>query len=217
MGHFEKLIVSPRIHLVLMAGESESVKITYHGIEESKINVMVKGNTLHLYLDHARLKEKQVRVWENEEWHKRDTYRDASVTAYVTYRSLRKLVVRGEQDVDVDAIQARTFKLTAYGDCRLTLAGLHARKFKACLYGQHTLMVRAGAVDIQKFKLFGENTIDVAGIAGEEIASATYGESKLKLNTSGNLRLVTFGESDVRVTGGADVDRFTFGSLAVRN
>jgi hypothetical protein len=92
---------------------------------------------------------------------------------------------------------------------------LQTGKFKASMYGQHTLRIKSGEVDTQKYKLFGENKIDAQGIQSEEIASATYGESKLKFNANESLRLVTFGESDVRVKGAADVNKITFGQVSV--
>src|SRR5258708_4049546 len=217
VSHFKKVIASPRINLVMVAGENESVKISYANVDASKINIVVKNNALHIYLDGSKYTEKRERIKKDGWVDKESIYRNASITAYVTYRKLDKLVVRGEQEVDVQsAIENKKFKLSAYGECDITLASLRTGKFKACMYGQHTLKVKAGEVESQKYKLFGENKIDTQAIQSEEIASATYGESKLKLNANENLRLVTFGESDVKIKGGADVNKFTFGQVSVR-
>ncbi len=214
--HFNKIVVSPRINLVLVQGETESVKISYTKVDVSKINVKVKHNTLRIYLDGSRFMEKRKRVKKNDWVEKESVYTDASLTAYVTYRDLDKLVVRGEQEVDVEgAIKNRKFKLSAYGECSLALASLQTLKFKACLFGQHTLKIKSGIVDTQKYRLFGENTIDTQGIQSEEITSATYGESKLKFNARENLRVVTFGESDVLIKGGAHVHNVSFGHSSV--
>ena len=216
VGHFRKVIVSPKINLVMVAGENESVKINYANVDASKINIVVKNNALHIYLDGSKYTEKRERV-KKDGWVDRESvYRNASITAYVTYHKLGKLVVRGEQEVDVQsAIDNKKFKLSAYGECNITFASLQTGKFKASMYGQHTLKINAGEVDTQKYKLFGENKIDTQAIQSEEIASTTYGESKLKLNANESLRLVTFGESDVKVRGGAEVNKFTFGEVAV--
>ncbi len=212
VGHFKKVIASPKINLVMVAGQTESVKINYENIDASKINVIVKNKTLHIYLDGSRFTERRKRVKKDGWVEKESVYRNASITAYVTYQQLEKLVVRGEQGVDVEGvIENKKFKLSAYGECDITLASLQTGKFKAALYGQHTLKIKSGTVDTQKYKLFGENKIDAQAIQGEEIASTTYGESKLKFNAKDNLRLVTFGESDVRLNGGAEVNRITFG------
>jgi len=216
VGHFKKVVVSPKINLVMVAGDDESVKINYANVDASKINIVVRNHALHIYLDGSKYTEKRERIKKDGWVDKESVYRHASVTAYVTYRQLDKLVVRGEQEVEVQsAIDNKKFKLSAYGECDITLASLQTGKFKASLYGQHTLKIKSGEVDTQKYKLFGENKIDAQAIQSEEIASTTYGESKLKFNAHESLHLVTFGESDVKVMGGADVNRFTLGEVAV--
>jgi len=216
VGHFKKVVVSPRINLVMVAGENESVKISYAHVDVSKINIVVKNSALHIYLDGSKFTEKRQRVKKDGWVEKESIYRNASITALVTYRRVDKLVVRGEQEVDIQSpIKNKKFKLSAYGQCDMTLASLQTGKFKTSLYGQHSLKIKAGYVDRQKYKLFGENKIDAQAIQSEEIAAATYGESKLKLNANESLRLVTFGESDVKVNGGAKVNKVTLGELWV--
>jgi hypothetical protein len=215
--HFKRVIASPRINLVLIAGNSESVKINYANVDPSKINVVVKHNTLHIYLDGSKYLEKRNRVKKDGWVEKESAYRDASITAYVTYHHLEKLVVRGEQQVDIQGdIDSKKFKLSAYGECDITLASLQADKFKASLYGQHVVRIKSGVVGTQKYKLFGENKIDAQAIQSEDIASSTYGESRLRFNANDNLRLVTFGESDVLVKGNAEVNHFTFGHISMK-
>jgi hypothetical protein len=214
--HFKKVVVSPKINLVMVEGENEFVKINYANIDASKINIVVKNDALHIYLDGSKYTEKRKRVKKDGWVDKESVYRNANITAYVTYRKLDKLVVRGEQEVDVlSAIDSKKFKLSAYGECDITLASLQTYKFKACLYGQHNVKVKAGQAEFQKFKLFGENKIDTQALQSEEIASTTYGESRLKFNANESLRLVTFGESDVKVSGRPDINKLTFGEVAV--
>lgn len=217
VDHFNKVIASPKINLVLVEGNSESVKINYANVDPSKIKVTVKNHTLRIYLEGSRFTEKTKRVNYDGEVHKVSVYRDASITAYVTYNKLQKLVVRGEQEVDVQsAIANKKFKIGAYGECTITLTSLQVDWFKAAMYGQNSLKVKAGAVEYQKYKLFGENKIDTQEIQSEEIASTTYGESKLKIQAKDNLKLVTFGESDVYVKGFPDVRKVTLGDVSIR-
>src|SRR6478736_7573811 len=127
---FKKVIASPKINLVMIAGETESVKINYLNIDASKINVVVKNKALHIYLDGSKYTEKRERVKKDGWVDKVGAYRDASITAYVTYRKLDKLVVRGEQEVDVQSpIDSKKFKLSVYGETNITLASLKTYKF----------------------------------------------------------------------------------------
>src|SRR5579872_6812221 len=94
VGQFKKIIVSPRINLVMIAGETESVKVSYANIDASKINITVKNRTLRIYLDGSRITEKQQRIHHDGWIEKKNMYRNASITAYVTYKKVNKLVVR---------------------------------------------------------------------------------------------------------------------------
>ncbi|GHN01098.1 hypothetical protein WSM22_25870 [Cytophagales bacterium WSM2-2] len=214
---FKRIIASPKINVVLVPGAEESVKIRYSNIDPSKINVTVRNKTLRIYLDGSRFLEKRVRENHDGITMKRNAYRHASITAYVTYSALQKLIVRGEQNVDVQgAIVNKKFKLSAYGACQITFDEIVVSNFKAALYGEHDLKVRGGTVEMLKYKLFGENKIDTQSLRCAEILSSTFGESRMKVNAEENLRLRTFGESQVLVRGGAEVDKFTFGELSVR-
>jgi len=217
VNRFNKVIASPKINLVMVEGATESVKINYVNIDPSKINVVVKHNTLRIYLDGSRFTEKRERVKFDGEVRKENVYRDASITAYVTYTKLQKLTVRGEQEVDIQSpIVNKKFKLSAYGECIITLASLQVGWFKAALYGQNDIKINEGFADAQKYKLFGENKIDAQALQSEEIASTTYGESRLKFQVTQNLRLVTLGESNVYVKGSPDVSKLTLGEISIR-
>jgi len=217
VNHFNKIIASPKINLVMVDGPTESVKINYANIDPSKINVVVKHHTLHIYLDGSRYTEKKKRVKFDGEVRKENVYTNASITAYVTYNQLQKLVVRGEQEVDIQGpIENKKFKLSAYGECDITLASLQVGWFKATLYGQNAVRIKEGFAEEQKYKLFGENKIDAQALQGEEVASTTYGESRLKLQAKQNLRLVTLGESNVYVKGSPEVSKLTLGEISIR-
>jgi hypothetical protein len=217
VNHFNKVVASPKINLVMVDGPAESVKINYANIDPSKINVVVKHHTLHIYLEDSRFTEKKKRVKFDGEVRKESVYSNASVTAYVTYNQLQKLVVRGEQQVEIQGpIENKKFKLSAYGECDITLASLQVGWFKAALYGQNTVKIKEGFAEEQKYKLFGENKIDAQALQGEEIASTTYGESRLKLQAKQNLRLVTLGESNVYVKGSPEVSKLTLGEISIR-
>ncbi|MGC4021374.1 MAG: DUF2807 domain-containing protein [Cyclobacteriaceae bacterium] len=217
VDHFNKIIASPKINLVLVEGENESVKIDYANIDPSKIHISVKGKVLRIYLDGSRFTEKKERVNFNGEVRMMNKYRDATITAYVSYSKLRKLVVRGEQQVAVKgSIENKKFKLSAYGECDIEMKEVHVGWFKAALYGQNSLKIETGSAGSQKYKLFGENKIDTQAIQSEDIESTTYGESKLKLLANDNLRLVTVGESNVLIKGSPRLSKLTLGEISIR-
>ncbi len=206
LPYFDKIVVSPKINVVLVKGDKEGVRIVYSKISEQKIYAHVSGKTLQLYLDGARIIEKNHYVPEDNYQHKVAMYRDVSVTAYVTYTSLRKLVVRGEEAVSCNSmISGDEFILRAYGESKITLDSLNVTDFVIALYGENKLRVSHGSVSQQTYRLYGENRIDNSGLNSETVFTSIYGEAKVRLNASNQVRITSFGEPQIEVSGTADI------------
>jgi len=205
---FTKIIASPRINLILEKGDQESIRLVYNDVSEGKINILVKGKTLHLFLDDARKVERTVRHYSGEGTYRHGIYDGASVTAYVTYSHLEMLEIRGNQELTcTDPIRASTFRLRAYGENEITLASLKTEYFKASLYGENSLKIKSGKVLEQKYRLFGENKIDTRELKSEYASTSIFGEGRLKINSSEEVRVNAFGEPEIYVDGGGFVNR----------
>lgn len=215
-GSFSKLVVSPKVNLVLQRGTEESVTIKYSGVDASRIRIEKQGEKLAIYLEDARIVDKRRRVSENGP--KVSVYEGVSVTAYVTYRHLEKLQVRGEEEVTfLDSLDTKKFKLKAYGQAQIILPALHASFFKACLYGQNNLAIRSGQIDQQKYRLYGENKIDTRNVRSTDVAAVIYGEGRLRVAASHELLLTSFGEPQVELSGGGFVQKgIVFGRPDIR-
>jgi hypothetical protein len=211
---FSRIVASPKINLVLKQGSKEEIRITYSNVDESDINVVVKGNTLRVYLKGSRVTEKQERIARH---HKRGVYTDAVVTAHITFATLEHLEIRGNQELTCeDTIQAEKFKLKAYGENHITLASVKSEYMKTQLYGENSLRIKSGKADYQKYKLFGENRIDTRGLKSYATSATIYGESKVRLNSQDALRVNAFGEADVAFLGNADVSKgWIFGRTTI--
>ena len=211
---FSKIIASPRVNLILTKGEKESIKVVYDDVDASKINVEVKGKTLRIFLDDAKHIEKQVRHGYHQT---RGIYEGVSVTAYVTYKQLQKLEIRGNQELTCnDALDAHRFVLRAYGENDITLASLDTEYFKASLYGENKLKVRKGTAVEQKYRLFGENKIDTRELKSSFAVANIYGEGNVRINTTDEVVVNAFGEPRIEVGGGAYVNRrLVFGRASI--
>src|SRR5689334_1459618 len=129
---FDKIVASPKINLILEKGEQESIRLVYDDITADHINIEVKGKTLRIFLDDSRIAERTNLFHSREE---KDLYEDATVTAYVTYTELRKLEIRGSQELTCNGpLEAKKFKLKAYGENDIDLASLRTDNFKSKLY-----------------------------------------------------------------------------------
>lgn len=211
---FLRIIASPKINLILKKGDTESVQISYQGVSRDKINMEVSNKTLHLFLEGARKLEKQVS--NGHRYH--GIYDGASVTAYVTYKSLEGLEIRGEQELTCnDPIESPEFTLRAYGINEITLASLKTEYFKVSLYGENKLNIKDGRVIEQRYKLYGENDINTSGMRSAYISTSIFGEGDLSVHSAKEVRINAFGEPRIHVTGDGKINkRLILGRAIIR-
>jgi hypothetical protein len=215
LSSFRKLIISPRIRVELIKGDRESLKLVYRGVAQDRINAQVSGQTLRVWLTNARINDN--RRCGDGQW--RSEYEGAEVTAYITYRELRSVAFRGEQQLTCqDTLQAKQFKLKIYGRSEVQLAGIHAQQLKVWLYGENRLRIDGGQADRQKFKAYGENRVAAVHLRGQDTKMVNYGENRIEVNAAKSLRITSFGETQVQYAGRPKVSRrLVFGSASVWN
>jgi hypothetical protein len=202
---FRKIIVSPKINLILEKGSQESIRLVYENVSADKINIEVQGHTLKLYLDDAKVTEKTARVNAGE---RRSIYHDAVITAYVTYEELEHLEIRGNQELTCNSpILAERFTLKAYGENEIHLSSVNTEYMKTSLYGGNELHIKGGKAEFQKYKLFGDNKIDTRELKSYSATANSFGESRIKLSTQDQLRVNAFGESQISYNGEANVNK----------
>jgi hypothetical protein len=215
LAAFTRIIASPRINVILSHGEQESIRLVYDHVSADDIRIELKGKTLRIYLKDARVTEKLERVNDHE---KRSIYVDAIITAYVTYKDLSHLEIRGNQELTCkDPLTAEKFTLKAYGENEINLSSLKAGYLKTHLYGENKLKIKGGKADYQKYKLYGENKIDTRELKSYSATATIFGESNVKLNIQDELRVNSFGEAEVAYNGAAHVNRgLIFGRTEIR-
>lgn len=206
LSHFTRIVASPRINVILQKGDKESIRMVCSNVDAGKVNIKVHGNTLRIYLDHARITEKQERITVEGYTQKQSIYRNASVTAYVTYRELKGLEIRGEEEILCEGeINTSKLKLKAYGESEIRLNNLNAAKFKASLYGRNSLKIIGGTVKHQTFRSFGENRIDTRGMKSETASTRVYGEGRISVTATDEIVINAFGEPEINVRGSGQV------------
>jgi hypothetical protein len=204
---FDRIIASPRINVILAKGDRESVRLVYSNVAENKINIDVTGKTLRIYLDDARKIEKPATT-AGVSRAKTSMYEGASVTAYISFRELNGLEIRGNQELSCnDPIESEAFTLRAYGENEIRLSSLKTDLFKAKLYGENDLRIREGRTLEQKYISYGGNKVDAEGVRSDYIITSMFGEGSLKINSAEEVRIDAFGEPHIHVDGGADINR----------
>ena len=202
---FNKVELGQRISAIIEPGDAPGIRYELHGIHPDELVISNSGNTLEVYLKHARNLEKQKKVYDDGYKHKIGWYEGGYVNVYISYTELKKLIVKGEHDVDIlGTITTDIFKVKAYGDMDVEFEDLIAEKLKVKMYGECSLKLKDGAIAVQKYKLFGENHIDARNVAGQMAKATNYGETSLSVNTE-TVKFTVFGEIDVNCGRGTNV------------
>jgi hypothetical protein len=218
LPRFDRVTASPLITLVLEPGDQERVRLEYSGVDPDKINYEVHGKTLRIYLDDARYTVRERKYWrDGYEYHRPVYNRGVHVTAYVTYRQLRSIEKRGEENVTCKGpLAGNRCTVRLFGEVEAQLESVTARRFKAAMFGENTLRIASGSAERQRYRSFGENNVDTRNVVGDITSTSTFGDSHFRLNASDEMRVTTFGESDVRFSGGGHLSkRLVFGEASI--
>ena len=93
---FDKVIVSPHIEVIFKEGVKESVSVESIIVPIEKLNVIVKNNTLNVYLEGARTTTDQKKESINGNKRKTSIYNGTIVSVIITYKKINSLDLRGE-------------------------------------------------------------------------------------------------------------------------
>jgi hypothetical protein len=130
------------------------------------------------------------------------------VTAYITYRQLKSLQIRGEEEATCqDELISDVFRLRVYGQATVTLASLKTNVLKAKLYGENKVTILSGRADKQRFRIYGENQLDTENLTGKMVSAHAYGDSQLRVYASNRMGVMAFGESNIQYAGGASLHK----------
>lgn len=214
---FNKVSVSQHIDVVFTRGNKESIRLEYEGISPDEINYEVKGRTLEIYLNGAKLSDKRVEVHRDGYNHKQSYYKDATVTAYVTYVGITDFKMMGDETaVFKDDIVTDNFTMKLYGENKVEMASLNVGTFKGRFYGENELTVYGGNTSGQKFNLYGENKIETRNLSSVFVSARYFGENRLSVDASSRISVFGLGEGELNYSGDARVKKMSIGGLRVR-
>ncbi len=216
LKRFDRIVVSPKVNLVLVPGSSPSVRINYAGVDEDRIIVKQIGKRVHIYLEDAKIIDKGER--RRNMFDRRERYRHATVTAYVTFQELKLIETRGEEEVSCEGkIVANRLTVRAYGVANLNFKHIEAAKLKARLYGENIMKVEEGEAGHVSYKLYGENKVDSRALEAVTSTTTIYGEGRVFLYASEELRINSIGEPSLHVSGSPIISKgIMIGNTSIR-
>jgi hypothetical protein len=155
-----------------------------------------------LYLDNARITEDDDFGFDYDNYD--FGYKNAEVTAIVTYRNLESLQVRGKESIALTGtLDEKEFRLSAYGASDITIDTLKTDYLKTRLYGNNKLNIQAGDLAVQKYRLYGDNKVDARKASSREANIVVYGDGYVHLYADDELSLSAFGDPEIRLKGSA--------------
>ncbi|WP_185152658.1 GIN domain-containing protein [Fulvivirga aurantia] len=198
---FSKLIISPKIEVVLKKGDKEQINWQSIGVAEDRVHLNVKNNTLHVYLEEAKI---TTRYQKDSFGKKYPMYGDdVLVKAVITYVDLERIEIRGEEKITVlgEMEIENKFVLKAYGATDILFDGVKSEKSKFVLIGENKLTCNGGSTKRQKVKLIGENKVFCEKVMSPKSKVSSIGESDIHLFADQQMKISAIGESDFTIYG----------------
>lgn len=208
VGSFNEVIISPHIEVIFEKADKESVLIENIDVSMDKLNVEVKGNTLHVYLDDAKVYTKSEKVKYEDYKGKQAVYKGTIVSLKINYKDLEGISLRGDETHKVESIlEGEELSVKIYGESEVYLSEIQVDEFQATLYGECYLEVKNGAANRQKIISYGEGEVNTFGVQNATAKVTAYGEGLIKLSVSDELKVTAYGEASVHYKGSPMVNR----------
>lgn len=208
ISSFDEVIISPHIEVVFEKADKESVVIENIDVDTGKLNVEVKGKTLHVYLDDAKVYTKSEKVKYDDYKGKHAVYNGTIASIKVYYVDLEEISLRGEENHKVkSALNGEKLALKIYGESEVYLNEVQLKEFHATIYGEAYLEVKSGSAQRQRIISYGESDVNTLGVNNSTAKITAYGEGRIKLNVKDELKVTAYGEASVHYKGSPIVNK----------
>lgn len=210
VNSFSKVVVSDKVNLVLEEGDAPALRLSYFGVDPEDIVVKSQGQKLEIYLEGCRngCGDKVYQAYQHTE-----------IIAYVTYTALKKLIVKGDNEViSLSPIQTDRFVLRSYGDNNISLKEVQADFWKTAFYGDSRLTVEEGRVNTLKVKTYGDHDIQLQHVISRVSKVHSLGDNNVRLQTDNKIYLTVLGDATIQYKGAPLVGkRIVLGDLSLQS
>jgi hypothetical protein len=205
---FDKVIVSPHIEIVFKEGTKESVSVQSITVPIEKFNVVVKNNTLQVYLEDAKIATGNKKEKRQGNTYTTALYNGTVVRATITYKKINSLDLRGEENfVFESTINTNKLRLNIYGASQVYMNEVAIKNLRVSLYGESYLEITKGNIEKQKFTAYGESKVNTANIVNNETKLTAYGDGTFEFNVSEKLKITSYGEATIIYSGNANLNK----------
>ena len=216
---FDKVVVSPHIQVNFEQGEKESIITEDISVPFEKFNIEQSGNTLHIYLDDAKMTTKNETDKNNNHKVKHPIYNGTIVRATIIYKKLVDLSLRGEEEFMCKSkLSTDKFKLKIYGESRVYFNDVTFNSLHTTIYGESYFEIKNGKIGKQKIITYGESEINTIDVETETVKITAYGESDIRVHASKNIKITSYGEARVKYKGTPEIDKgIVIGDAIIKN
>tara|TARA_R110000772_G_scaffold37392_2_gene88920 strand:+ start:182 stop:961 length:780 start_codon:yes stop_codon:yes gene_type:complete len=205
---FDKIVVSPHIEVIFKKGEKESVSVESITVPMTKLNVIVKNNTLNIYLDGAKIaadtKKENINGYEQ----KTSIYKGTVVRAIITYKEVNSLDLRGEERFVFESfINSKKLRLSIYGESQVYFDEVDIKSLLVSIYGESYLEIKQGKIEKQKFTAYGESKVNTMNVESKETKLTAYGDGTFQINVSEKLKITSYGEATINYSGSPTLNK----------
>lgn len=212
---FDKVIVSPHVKVTFTRGDKETVTVQSCTVSKDKIHIESNGSTLRVYLEGAKEVTKNEKSAENGQ--KTSLYKGTVLTLAISYKTLKSLSVRGEEDILLKSkLEQDDFDLNLYGETTIDINEVQLNKMSVTMYGQTKLVLKSGKITEQKFTAYGESKVEALGISNSITRATLYGEAQLNVNVTDRIRVTAYGEAKIGYKGNPEISKgLTIGGMKI--
>ncbi len=208
LNSFDKVIVSPHIEAVFRKGEKESVTINELKVPMEKLNIEVEKNTLHIFLEGAKITTKTKVIKENGYKKKEPIYKGTQAKIIITYKNVDVYSLRGEEKFELEGVvEQNKVKFNIYGASQTLINELNVDDLRVTIYGESFLEIKKGNIDRQKFTAYGESKINTLGVVNNTTKITAYGDGDYRFNVTDLLKVTAYGEAEVGYKGSPKIKK----------
>lgn len=205
---FDKIVISPNIEVVFKEGNKESVNIESITVPIEKLNVVVKNNTLNIYLDGAKITSDKKKDKNNGSFQKNSIYNGTVVRAIITYKKITSLDLRGEEKLVFESnLNSDKLRLNIYGESQVYINEVDIKNLQVSIYGESYLEIMKGTTENQKFTTYGESKVNASNIENTETKLTAYGDGIFQFQVSKKLKITSYGEATIIYSGNPIIDK----------
>lgn len=173
--NFNKIEVGPKINLTLQQGEIESALIPEVYVDLSELVFEVKNHALYIYLKGAKNKIKNELIINKGRIYRSEKYKYLSVDVTVNYKSLSKLIVKGNNNIVCNGeINGNNALIAVHNNSKVEIEKVVSNFLNIKLCNCSSLKINQGEINNQNCNFTGNNTLVINSKSNAKTTSFLY-------------------------------------------